>query len=58
MFLKIVVLFLLVMMLIGMAGKLFNPDAKTKPKLVRKCPTCGSFVIGKGPCQTCAKKGR
>jgi len=57
MFLKIVVIFLLVMMLIGMAGKLFNPDAKPK-KLVAKCRKCGSFVIGKGPCQTCAKKGK
>jgi len=58
MFLKIVVIFLLVMMLIGMVGKVFNPDAKPKPKLARKCPKCGSFVIGKGPCQTCAKKGK
>ncbi len=57
MFLKIVVIFLLVMMLIGMVGKLLHPDAKAKPKLARKCPECGSFVIGKGPCQTCAKKG-
>jgi len=58
MFLKIVVIFLLVMMLIGMAGKLFNPDAKPKPKLVQKCPKCGSFIVGGGPCQSCAKKGK
>jgi len=57
MFLKVVVLFLLVMMLIGMVGKLTGSGAKTKP-LARKCPTCGSFVIGKGPCKNCAKKGR
>jgi len=57
MFLKVVVIFLLVMMLIGMVGKLFNPDAKPK-KLAGKCPKCGSFIIGKGPCQTCAKKGK
>ncbi|MBL1436025.1 MAG: hypothetical protein COB08_007485 [Rhodobacteraceae bacterium] len=57
MFLKIVVIFLLVMMLVGMAGKLFNPDAKSK-KLIGKCPKCGSFLIGKGPCQTCAKKAK
>jgi len=56
MFLKIVVIFLLVMMLIGVAGKFFNPDEKPK-NLVAKCPKCGSFIIGKGPCQTCAKKG-
>ncbi len=57
MFLKIVVIFLLVMMLIGMAGKLFNPDEKPK-KLLRKCPKCGGFIVGKGPCASCAKKGR
>jgi len=58
MFLKIVVIFLLVMMLVGMAGKLFNPDAKPKQKLAGKCPKCGSFIIGKGACQTCAKKSK
>jgi len=57
MFLKVVVLFLLVMMLIGMVGKIFNPVDKPKPKGAAKCPKCGSFIVGKGPCQTCAKKG-
>jgi len=58
MFLKIVVLFLVVMMAIGMVGKLLNPNAKPKVRGPRKCKTCGSFILGKGPCATCAKKGR
>jgi hypothetical protein len=58
MFLKVVVIFLLVMMLIGMLGKLFNPEPRPKRRLARKCPKCGSFIIGKGPCQACAKKGK
>jgi len=57
MFLKIVVIFLLVMMLIGMAGKLFNPGARPKARLVRKCKKCGGFIVGNGPCTSCAKKG-
>ncbi|MCF6272462.1 MAG: hypothetical protein L3J37_04605 [Rhodobacteraceae bacterium] len=56
MFLKVVVIFLLVMMLVGMLGKVFNPDAKPKKRLVRKCPACGSFLIGSGPCTRCTKK--
>jgi len=58
MFLKVVAIFLLVMMLIGMVGKLLYPDAKPKPKLAGKCPKCGRFLIGKGACSTCTKKGK
>jgi len=58
MFLKIVVLFLVVMMVIGMVGKLINPTPKPKGKTSRKCKKCGGYIIGKGPCATCAKKGR
>jgi len=58
MFLKIVVIFLLVMMLIGMIGKWRNPTPKSSGKRARKCKTCGSFIIGNGPCATCAKKGK
>jgi len=56
MFLKIIVLFLVLMMTIGMVGKLINPTAKPKGKKARKCKTCGSFIIGNGPCATCASR--
>ena len=56
MFLKIIVLFLVLMMIIGMVGKLINPTPKPKGSKSRKCKTCGSFLIGKGPCATGAAR--
>lgn len=59
---KIITLFLVGMAVMAMFGKLKFP--KVGPKLgrklgavtARKCPKCGSYKIGKGPCH-CLKKG-
>ncbi|MDU8928472.1 hypothetical protein RXV86_13865 [Alisedimentitalea sp. MJ-SS2] len=51
---KIVVLFLVFIAVLGMFGKLRVPGAK---KLAdKRCPKCGKFRIGRGPCN-CDKKG-
>ena len=49
---KIVAIFLVVIAVLGMFGKLRMPGAKRlAPK---KCPRCGRYRIGKGPC-SCEK---
>jgi len=60
MFLKIIVLLIVVLMGIGMVGKVFNQAKPEDKKLnkTRKCKKCGGYIVGKGPCATCAKKGR
>ena len=60
MLVKIIVLFLLAMVLVGMIGKLVFPSAldrmKSKAKLKGPvCKQCGRYVIGKS-CD-CGKKG-
>ena len=51
---KIVALFLVFIAILGMLGKLRIPGAQ---KLAdRRCPKCGRFRIGRGPCG-CSKKG-
>ena len=60
MLLKIVVIFLLAMVLVGMIGKLVFPSAldqmKRRARLKpRVCTRCGRHVIGSG-CD-CGKKG-
>ncbi|EAQ05140.1 hypothetical protein OB2597_07640 [Pseudooceanicola batsensis HTCC2597] len=47
MILKIVILFLVAMGVMAMFGKLKLPG---RDKLGRKCPSCGRYRIGKGPC--------
>lgn len=52
---KIISLFLVGMAVLAMFGKLrFPGQARLK---AAKCPRCGRFKIGKGPCP-CEKKGR
>lgn len=46
--LKIVILFLVAMGVMAMFGKLNLPGQKRLAS--RKCPSCGRFRIGKGPC--------
>jgi hypothetical protein len=53
--LKIVSLFLVVMVILGMFGKLRLPGSKRLASA--RCPNCGRFKIGKGPC-ACKKGGR
>lgn len=57
---KIILIFLLAMVLVGMIGKLVFPSAidRMKNKALRRtpvCKACGRYVIGKG-CD-CGKKG-
>ncbi len=52
---KIVTLFLIAMGVLAMFGKLRFPGQKRLSSA--KCPRCGRFRIGKGPCP-CEKGGR
>ncbi len=51
---KVVSLFLVVMAVLALFGRLRVPKvgARKKPKAIdtRKCPECGAFIVGKGPC--------
>ncbi|MCB1310929.1 MAG: hypothetical protein KDK29_03130 [Sedimentitalea sp.] len=51
---KIVSLFLVVMAVLAMFGKLRLPGAKRLAS--HRCPSCGRFRIGKGACP-CGKAG-
>ena len=48
MMLKIVALFLVFIAILGMFGKLRFPGQKRLAEA--KCPKCGRYRIGKGPC--------
>lgn len=52
MVIKLVALFLVVMMVLAMFGRLRVPgkDLFSKRNAAKKCPKCGRFKIGKGPC--------
>lgn len=55
MIIKIVILFLVGMMVLAMFGrlrapKINNPLKRNKKLDARKCPKCGSYILGKGPC--------
>ena len=50
--LKLILLFLIVMAVIAMFGRLRFPGLSAKPKT---CPKCGRHLIGKGDC-TCRKR--
>ncbi len=52
---KIVTLFLVGMAVLAMFGKLRFPGQKRLD--AARCPKCGRFRIGKGPCQ-CGHGGR
>ncbi|MDF0602794.1 hypothetical protein P1J78_18800 [Psychromarinibacter sp. C21-152] len=55
MIVKIVVLFLVGMGVLAMFGKLKMPKLPGQKHLdARKCPRCGRYRIGKGPCD-CGK---
>lgn len=56
MLLKIVSLFLVVIVVLGMFGKakLLLPGRKRLESA--KCPDCGRYRIGKGPCP-CGRRG-
>lgn len=52
MVIKVVFLFLIFMVVMAMFGRLRFPGQKTLSN--RKCPKCGRYRIGKGPCD-CGK---
>ena len=55
MMIKIVSLFLIGMMVLAMFGRLRYPGQKTIQN--QKCPKCGRYRIGRGPCGCSSKKG-
>ncbi len=61
MIIKAVSLFLIGIVALAMFGrlrapKIKNPLKRNAPLEARKCPKCGSYVLGPGPCD-CGKKG-
>lgn len=52
---KIVTLFLVAMVVLAMFGKLRLPGGRHLTS--GRCPSCGRFRIGKGPC-SCGRGGR
>ena len=52
---KIVAIFLVVIAVLGIFGKLRVPGARQLAQ--KKCPRCGRYRIGKGPCECGKKKG-
>ncbi|MCR9111910.1 MAG: hypothetical protein NXH84_01480 [Rhodobacteraceae bacterium] len=54
MIVKVVILFLVFMGVMAMFGKLRFPGQKRLASA--RCPSCGKFRIGKGPCA--CKKGK
>lgn len=55
MLIKGITFFLIFMLVLAMFGRLRWPGRKPKDK-PRKCPECGSFIIGKGDC-ACKSRG-
>jgi hypothetical protein len=49
---KVISLFLIAILALGMFGKLRVPKIRVRGG--KKCPSCGSFLIGKTPC-VCTK---
>ena len=54
MYFKLITFFLIGMMVLAFFGKLRFPGQKKLAQM--KCPKCGRYRIGKGPCP-CEKKG-
>jgi hypothetical protein len=60
MIIKAVSLFLIAMLALAMFGRLKMPKIKgrgpdKKQMTAKKCPKCGSYILGKGPC-ACSKR--
>ncbi len=60
MLVKIIIIFLLAMVLLGMVGKWLFPGAISRSIKQRvapaKCPKCGRFLMGRAKCD-CGHKG-
>lgn len=62
MMIKVVLLFLLVIGLLGMTGRFTKskpPEKKRGPEIesARKCPKCGTYLVGSTPC-VCGYDGK
>lgn len=60
MIIKIVTLFLIAMGVLAMFGRLRWPGGARNAKRMRdarRCPECGAYLIGDGPC-ACGHKGK
>jgi len=60
MIVRVVLLFLIGILVLAMFGrlktpKISNPLKKQKILKSRKCPKCGSYILGEGPC-ACEKR--
>lgn len=58
---RIALLFLILMALIGLLGKLRKPTLRGRKRenaieSARKCPRCGTYLIGESECPCTAKK--
>jgi hypothetical protein len=54
MLVKIITFFLIFMAVLALFGRLRLPRPRRKddlPPKPRKCPDCGAYLIGKGPCR-------
>ncbi|UWQ22475.1 hypothetical protein [Jannaschia sp. W003] len=47
---KIVTLFLVVMAVLAMFGRLRLPGGSLRRRLSKQCPSCGAPRVGRGPC--------
>ena len=48
---RVVLIFLILMLALAMFGKLRLPKRPPTDRLsARRCPKCGTFRIGRGPC--------
>jgi hypothetical protein len=62
MVIKAVSLFLVAILVLAMFGRLRLPGKggkggrKAGPKTAKKCPECGSYILGDGPC-ACRGRG-
>ncbi len=52
MLIRVILLFLVLMAALAMFGKLKLPGSRRPPGRLdaRKCPKCGTYRVGKGPC--------
>jgi len=59
---RVVLLFLIGILVLAMFGRLKTPKIGVRGKRSkilksRKCPKCGSYILGEGPC-ACEKRRR
>jgi hypothetical protein len=56
---RIAIVVLAVALLLAMIGKLRLPKAPGRPAVqsARKCPACGAYMVGDGPCTTPGCRG-